>query len=177
MKIAITGHTSGIGLALFEHFQSAGHTCVGFSRSTGYDISKSVDRGRILLESLDSDVFINNAYNNWDDSQYLMLEKVATHWQGRDKLIINSASKITDYERPKYAFLQQYRDTKILLDKFTKMHQGLPYISNLRFGWVDTPRVVNSPEEKMSVENVIKVVDFVIQNKGILNIRSLTVVK
>jgi NAD(P)-dependent dehydrogenase (short-subunit alcohol dehydrogenase family) len=177
MKIAITGHTSGIGLALFEHFQSSGHTCIGFSRSNGHDISKSIDRGRILLASLDADVFINNAYNNWDNSQYLMLEKVAAQWAGREKLIINSASKITDYEKPKYDFLQKYRDTKILLDNFTKMHQGLPYISNLKFGWVDTPRVTNSLEEKMSLEAVVKTVDFVVQNKGILNIKSLTLVK
>jgi nucleoside-diphosphate-sugar epimerase len=175
MKIAITGHTSGIGLALLNHFQSE-HTCIGFSRSNGYDISKSADRLRIVLESLDADVFINNAYNNWDDSQYLMLEKIATQWADRDKLIINSASKITDYEKPKYDFLQKYRDTKILLDNFTKMHEGLPYISNLKFSWVDTPRVANSLEEKMSVEKVVKLVDFVIQNKGTLYIKSLTLV-
>jgi nucleoside-diphosphate-sugar epimerase len=175
MKIAITGHTSGIGLALLNHFQT-NHTCIGFSRSNGYNISNPADRARILLESLDADVFINNAYNNWDNSQFLMLEKVASQWAGRDKLIINSASKITDYEKPKYDFLQKYRDTKILLDNFTKMHQGLPYISNLKFGWVDTPRVANSLEEKIPVEKVVKLVDFVIQNKGMLYIKSLTLV-
>jgi nucleoside-diphosphate-sugar epimerase len=177
MKIAITGHTSGIGLALFEHFQATKYTCVGFSRSNGYDISNPADRTRIVLESVDADVFINNAYNNWDDSQHLMLETMARQWAGQDKLIINSASKITDYEKPKYDFLQKYRDTKILLDNFTKMHQGLPYISNLKFSWVDTPRVANSPEEKIPLSSVVKTVDFVVKNKGTLNIRSLTLVK
>jgi hypothetical protein len=107
-----------------------------------------------------------------------MLEKVAFQWTGRPKLIINSASIITDFEKPKpeYDFLQKYRDTKILLDNFTKMHRGLPYISNLKFGWVDTPRVAKVDEKKMPVEKVVKLVDFVIQNKGMLYIKSLTLV-
>ena len=177
MKIAITGHTSGIGLALFEHFQATGYTCVGFSRSSGYDISNPTDRTRIVLESVDADVFINNAYNNWDDSQHLMLETMAKQWAGQDKLIINSASVITDHVRPINDPAEKYVQTKRLLDNFTKMHQGLPYISNLKFGWVDTPRVASRLEEKMPVENVVKIVDFVIQNKGILSIKSLTLVK
>jgi NAD(P)-dependent dehydrogenase (short-subunit alcohol dehydrogenase family) len=175
MKIAITGHTSGIGLALFEHFQT-NHTCIGFSRSNGYNISNPADRARILLESLDADVFINNAYNNWDNSQFLMLEKVASQWAGRDKLIINSASIITDSRRPINDPAEKYVQTKMLLDNFTKDYRGLPYISNLKFGWVDTPRVAKVDEKKMPVEKVVKLVDFVIQNKGMLYIKSLTLV-
>ena len=175
MKIAITGHTSGIGLALFEHFQT-NHTCIGFSRSNGYNISNPADRARILLESLDADVFINNAYNNWDNSQFLMLEKVAFQWTGRPKLIINSASIITDSRRPINDPAEKYVQTKMLLDNFTKDYRGLPYISNLKFGWVDTPRVAMFNEKKMPVEKVVKLVDFVIQNKGMLYIKSLTLV-
>lgn len=175
MKIAITGHTSGIGLALLNHFQT-NHTCIGFSRSNGYNISNPADRARILLESLDADVFINNAYNNWDNSQFLMLEKVASQWAGRDKLIINSASIITDSRRPVNDPAEKYVQTKMLLDNFTKDYRGLPYISNLKFGWVDTPRVAMFNEKKMPVEKVVKLVDFVIQNKGMLYIKSLTLV-
>ena len=64
----------------------------------------------------------------------------------------------------------------MLLDNFTKDYRGLPYISNLKFGWVDTPRVAMFNEKKMPVEKVVKLVDFVIQNKGMLYIKSLTLV-
>ena len=59
MKIAITGHSRGIGKACFDLF-SAEHECVGFSRSNGYDISKGIIN--IIDQSLECDVFINNAY-------------------------------------------------------------------------------------------------------------------
>lgn len=173
MKIAITGHTSGIGLALFEYLQAQGHTCIGFSRSTGYDISKPVHRTRILLESLDSDIFVNNAYNDWDNSQLLMLEKIAEAWVGRNKLILNSASKITDGPTPFIG--NHYYDTKKSLDNFVNKHQGLPYITNLKLGWVDTPRVKHIDKQKLSVENVAKIVGFIVENKGNLHVNSITV--
>jgi nucleoside-diphosphate-sugar epimerase len=48
MKIAITGHTQGLGQAFFNHFQS--HTVIGFSRSNGYNIASPADRNKILEE-------------------------------------------------------------------------------------------------------------------------------
>ena len=38
MKIAITGHSAGIGQALYEIFQSNGHEVIGLSRRNGYNI-------------------------------------------------------------------------------------------------------------------------------------------
>lgn len=177
MNIVITGHTSGIGLALFNHFKQQGHTCIGFSRSTGYDISSPADRRKIVISSANSDVFINNAYNNWDDSQFLMLKEMTDLWRGKDKLIINSASVITDYKRPENDPMQKYVYTKGLLDTFCTEHRTLPSICNLKLGYVDTGRVTKSTDQKLSLHNVIEVVDFVVRNKGILNVKSLTLVK
>jgi len=57
-KIAITGHTKGIGLALANYYTDLGIEVVGFSRTNGYDISKGVDQERIINESQDCDLFI-----------------------------------------------------------------------------------------------------------------------
>ena len=58
MKIAITGHTQGIGKCAFKRLSP---NIIGFSKSTGYDITKFNDRKRIIEESKDCDIFINNA--------------------------------------------------------------------------------------------------------------------
>ena len=56
MKIALTGHTSGIGKALYD-ILSQEHEVVCFSRSNGYDIQEDSAIERIVQESLDCDVF------------------------------------------------------------------------------------------------------------------------
>lgn len=71
MKIAITGHTKGIGKSLYDYFCKNNHTVFGFSRSNGYDINLNQDR--ILDVVKDCDVFINNASSN--DSQLQLLKK------------------------------------------------------------------------------------------------------
>ena len=38
MKIAITGHTNGIGQALAREYQQRGHEVMGLSRRTGQNI-------------------------------------------------------------------------------------------------------------------------------------------
>ena len=55
-KVAITGHTSGLGAALFERF-SVSDDVVGLSRSNGFDIR---DINGICERVKDCDVFINN---------------------------------------------------------------------------------------------------------------------
>jgi NAD(P)-dependent dehydrogenase (short-subunit alcohol dehydrogenase family) len=59
MKIVITGHTKGIGKALYDHWTSNGHEVTGISRLTGYNFFS--DQDRILEEIKKSDLFVNNA--------------------------------------------------------------------------------------------------------------------
>ena len=58
MKIAITGGTAGIGLALGNVYQSRGHEILQLSRRTGNNI-------RVIAKIADQiescDMFINNA--------------------------------------------------------------------------------------------------------------------
>ena len=68
-KIVITGHTKGIGKAIFDKFTEVScHKIIGMSRSNGYDIEKDFDK--IVQEAAGADLFINNAYR---DKQQLKL--------------------------------------------------------------------------------------------------------
>jgi hypothetical protein len=90
MKIAITGHTLGIGKALAEVYQQHGHAVVGFSRSTGHDISTIDGRTRIITESADCDLFFNNAHA--DFSQCDLLFELWMSWKNQKKYIVNISS-------------------------------------------------------------------------------------
>jgi len=59
MKIAITGHTSGIGKALYDYY-SVNNEVIGFSRSNGYNLPNSLSD--VIEESKGCDLFINSCY-------------------------------------------------------------------------------------------------------------------
>lgn len=68
-KIIITGHTRGIGKAIYDKFTEIScREIVGMSRSNGYDIDKDFDR--IVEAATGAEMFINNAYR---DRQQLKL--------------------------------------------------------------------------------------------------------
>jgi hypothetical protein len=95
MRYAITGHTSGIGLRAFERLDA-----LGFSRSSGYDITNPDDRRQIVHESRDSDVFINCAHDGFA-STYMLLD-IYDAWQNLPyKTIINIGSRVTEINLPK----------------------------------------------------------------------------
>jgi hypothetical protein len=172
MKIAITGFSSGIGKALFDHFSKEGHTCIGFSRSNGYNIASSVIRNKIIEQSKDCDIFVNNAYSNYDDSQLFMLQSVYNTWLGKDKIIINISSRITDWPVNLKEAPAEYYNTKLRQDKFCTGKTSLPQILNLRVGMTDTPRVKKFTRNKMNANDVINVVQFALNSK--LRISSIT---
>jgi len=63
MKVVITGHTHGIGKALYEHFQTfGGWEVVGLSRSNGFDIDQDFDK--VVEAATGCFLFINNAYRD-----------------------------------------------------------------------------------------------------------------
>lgn len=68
-KIVITGHTSGIGKAIYDKFKEIScREIVGLSRSNGYDIDAEFDK--VVEAASGAELFINNAYR---DSQQLKL--------------------------------------------------------------------------------------------------------
>jgi NADP-dependent 3-hydroxy acid dehydrogenase YdfG len=64
-NIAITGHTSGLGKGLYDHFVSKGCNVTGFSIGNGFDIGKQENIDKIIKLTKDCDLFINNAYSGY----------------------------------------------------------------------------------------------------------------
>ena len=60
MKIAITGHSKGIGKACYNILEKDNEV-YGFSRSNGYDITENFNA--IVHAVKNCDVFINNAWH------------------------------------------------------------------------------------------------------------------
>lgn len=136
MKVAITGHTKGIGSSLYEVFKNNGHEVIGFSRSNGFDISSNIEQ--ILSLSNDADIFINNAYH--PTAQLLLLEKITESWNGLDKIIVNISSKITYYTGPGHTMFVEYISAKNKQNNFVKSRitNACPRILNVIPGFVDT---------------------------------------
>jgi hypothetical protein len=156
MNIAITGHTQGLGQVFFKYFQS--HKVIGFSRSNGYNIANPEDRNKILDEIKDADIFINNAYNNYDDSQLQLLISVYELWKDTNKIIVNISSRYT-------TGLEKYCKDKEQQDLFCKSKEfTLPYIINLKPGLIETSRVKSIIGNKLSTSEVVNVLDFALNS-------------
>ena len=92
-KVAITGHSRGIGKSIFDKLSSQ-YEVKGFSRSNGYDISKQEDVDRIIAESLDCDIFINNAYHY--DQQTVIAKQWNEAHLDNEHFIINVSTLASD---------------------------------------------------------------------------------
>ena len=164
-SIAVTGHTSGIGKSIFEYFTT--DIVKGYSRSNGYDITLQTDRLRILNDVKNFDIFVNNAYSNFDNSQLLMLKEICELWQNEDKIVINISTRFTETDH-------LYSTTKQALDEYCKLFQRTPlYVLNLKPGAVDTPRIKNIDVDKMSSNNILTVIDFCLLNRNKFKVHSL----
>lgn len=164
MKIAITGHTKGIGKAIADTFSE--HTIIGLSRSNGYDINNT---SQICKAIVDCDIFINNAYNS--DCQTSLLEKMFMLWREKDKLIINIGSTVTDYPRTeidKDHLPWDYRDDKKLLQatfrKLAKMNCNCR-LALVTPGSTDTDMVRHHNNPKLDPNEVANAVKLIVENK------------
>ncbi len=92
MKIAITGHSRGIGKELYDIFD-ADHQVEGFSRSNGYDIAL---QHQLISRSIKhNDVFINNAWAGY--SQIDLLNNVFDMWKDDETKTIVNISSLSKY--------------------------------------------------------------------------------
>lgn len=95
MKVAITGGTAGIGLALAKQFEANGHKVVALSRRNGYNI-RSIPKVAGMIEPCD--MFINNAQVGFAQTELLF--EVWRRWQGQTKTIVNISTQMTDMILP-----------------------------------------------------------------------------
>ena len=111
MRVAITGHSEGIGKSFSEILTERGHEVVGLSRRNGHNI-RSLHK--IIGPIVDCDWFINNAQAGFAQTE--LLYKVWHQWHNQPKLIwligsIISTHYNTDFE------MQEYQLQKQTLDK------------------------------------------------------------
>ena len=120
VKVLITGHTSGIGKFLLEHYTNNGHTVIGMSRSNGYDILK--DQDKIIDEAKDVDLFINNATSG--TGQLDLLKKLCFKIPN----IVTMSTMGTEFTN---VWANQYHYDKIDLENAFKLMTMNPNVGNL----------------------------------------------
>jgi len=92
MKIAITGHTAGIGQAMAKQYQNQGHEIVGISRRGGHNI-RVIPKICDLIEPCD--VFVNNAQAGFAQTELLF--EMSKRWtQSRKHIIVISTMMTQD---------------------------------------------------------------------------------
>ena len=153
MKVAITGNSSGIGLALETVLSlTSRHEIRGFSKSNGHNIA--TDDGEEIIQTIldyDPDVLFNNAY--YPKIQNKILETLYQEWANRDKIIINTGS-ISGYL--KGVLLNDdsdyVNDKKALSEFCIRNSFNYPWANRCRvhcisFGFVATPLITNTKKD------------------------------
>jgi len=129
MNIAITGHLNGIGKSAFDKL-SKNHKVKGFDILEGYNIKK--DKDKIIDETLDCNVFINNAFEG--DGQ-LELAKTwhKVHFNNPGFFIINICSIIAEY----------FLDNKNFLSENLQNDSSLQAYSNFKYDLYNYSKLIN----------------------------------
>lgn len=142
MKIAITGHTAGIGQALSQEYQQLGHEIVGLSRRQGNNIRNIP---KICDQIEPCDMFVNNAQSGY--SQTELLFEMAKRWQGTKKHIVVISTQMTQEPVSSLPGLEmdQYRIQKVALEESVKQlrHRQL----GLRLTIVRPGNIATSPDK------------------------------
>lgn len=162
MKYAITGHSAGIGQALYNFLPNA----VGFSRSNGYDITDSKSRQQIVQQCNNCDVFINNAFNEFGQT-YMLLDMFHS-WKNTDKTIVNVGSVIAEDTTvlKNYEHLLEYQIQKKSLKVLHNDLSNLNYSVKLKyvyFGYVGTERILKkypdmSRDQYITPDDAVKII-------------------
>lgn len=143
MKIAITGHSAGIGQAFAKILQARGHEIVGLSKRNGDNVRNT---NKIMEKIIPCDMFINNAQAGYAQTE--LLYAVWEAWQDQPgKHIWCIGTMMTQYPTdmpvPGYSetVMSQYRNQKIALDDAIsqlRYKKHLPIITMIRPGSVAT---------------------------------------
>ncbi len=163
MKCVVTGHTSGIGKAVYHHFLAKGWAVQGMSRSNGYDINK--DQDKIINESEGCDIFVNCAYSG--NAQIELLEKLFE----KVKNIIVVGSAAADYSDT----WKKYGRDKFLLQQRAKElseKESLTNIFYLKLAFCEnaTLPVFVENKYKASFDEVLKAIDLWIEVPKIFSV-------
>lgn len=117
MKIAITGHSAGIGQALAHEYATQGHEIVGLSKRDGNNI-RITPKIANLIEPCD--MFINNAQAGYAQTELLF--EMARRWSGTNKHIVVISTMMTQNPISSITGLNmdEYRVQKIALEEASR---------------------------------------------------------
>ena len=175
MKIAITGHTNGIGLGLYNYFIDQGHEVLGFSRSNGYIMPTA--NQQILEQIIDCDIFINNSEPI--SSQTFFLKQLWPLWWDKEKTIIIIGSVLAKIVSVEKEFYSSQRDKKILDFESRKVSFDMKsgrkcVITSIHPSFVKTNLhseygIPDAPEEvTLSVQEVVDIVDMILKSPVVI---------
>jgi len=175
MKVAITGHTKGIGKAISDKFSSNNCEIVGFSKSTGFDISKEQDRINIFNMAKDADIFVNNAYD--PEGQTNLLNKFITAWEGTGKIIINMSSKASICPPEFLPGYEQYIQVKKQQNKIIENRATVdsPRILNILAGLVDTDMASMFNSTKVDPDDLAELIYVVLKIGTKISVQQLVI--
>ena len=143
--MVITGHTSGIGKALYKKYGG-----IGLSKTTGFDISK--DDIEPYLQGIK--VFVNNAWDGYNPfAQTMLLQKIIDF--GYKGKIINIGTNTMyngNYKSSKAALESTNRDL------FIEGHDT----TLIKLGKVDTNRLDHINDPKILLDDIIEIFEFVL---------------
>ena len=163
MKIIITGHTRGVGKILYERYKAAGHEVLGYSASSGFNLSREDKQIFVARELKTADVFINNAPGLF---QHQMLIRALDSMSGRKGTVVCSLSSLTS----RYGVGQslEYSAEKAAVDIVSATHQQRspdrwPASLLYRAGYIDTDRSANKTAPKVSAKDVADMIIWSVQ--------------
>lgn len=161
MKILISGHTSGIGLAIYDHFTNKGDEVVGYSRTNGLDLRDKYIFRDFVNEAEQSDVIIINANIGFKTVE--LLYEVFYKTQGQNKTIVVLGSRRTEVLTNKP---MPYQIEKVAIEETARQLQNssaLPHIVILRPGYVDTPANPHVTTKMTSAKSVAELLDWILE--------------
>jgi hypothetical protein len=165
-KIVITGHTSGIGKAIYDKFKEIScHEIVGLSRSNGYDIDNDFDK--VIAEAAGADLFINNAYR---DRQQLHLFNNLKNKVNK-MVVMGSVSRFypdlipTQYVHDKQELAEACRLESINPNGIPILHLDLSFIEGTFVDSIDTTAFTS--DNFIKYNEIVSAIDFWLHNPKI----------
>jgi hypothetical protein len=173
MKIAITGHTAGIGQAFTKILESRGHKIVGISRRAGENIRR-IEHTANLIQTCD--MFINNAQTQYAQTE--LLYAVWQRWEGKEgKYIWNISTQMIEQpingtpDGQNDLTMSQYRNQKLALEEASrqlKFKNPWPQISTIRPGGVATQEKIDNTDKANVDLWANSIVDMFSHNENII---------
>lgn len=178
-SILITGHSRGLGEALFRIFTEQGHHVIGCSRQNGFDLNKLDQRQAAITQSNDCSLVVNNARAGFGQVEFL--SELYENWfqQKKSGYILNIGSiGGSDYCSRENSHELYFYQKEALQNLSATLARRSPRIrvSCLLPGYFNTERILkkNLTEPALDVTAVVKTIEWMINQPKEIHVSALT---